>query len=121
MKLYKIRHKITGLFSKGGCNPFWTKKGKTWSTLSHLKRHINSVIDYRYHKSADMQNWEVIEIEVSETLTPICTAQDIANEKINKDNQKRIQELKKQIEKELNKKIALAKLTPAERKALGYE
>ena len=47
MKVYKIRHKITGLYSRGGETPFWNKKGKTWSSLAHLKRHIAGVIDSR--------------------------------------------------------------------------
>jgi len=119
MKLYKIRHKVTGLFSKGGGHPFWTKKGKTWSTLGHLKRHIAGVIDYRYHDLKDMVNWEVIEIEVSETLTPICNAQDIANEQVNKKHEKELQWARERAERELKKQQALSKLTPEERKALN--
>lgn len=42
-KVYKIRHKQTGLFSSGGTTPKWTKKGKAWSALGHLKSHISQV------------------------------------------------------------------------------
>lgn len=119
MKLYKIRHKVTGLYSKGGTSPFWSKKGKTWSSIGHLKRHIAGVVDSRYHKMNDMVNWEIIEIEVSETLTPIGTAQDFANETVQKNKEKEERWKRERAERELKKLQALSKLTPEERKALN--
>lgn len=119
MKVYKIRHKITGLYSRGGSSPFWNKKGKTWSTLGHLKRHIANVVDSRYHKMNDMVNWEIIEIEVSETLTPICTAQDIALEKVKKNQEQKQKWEQEKLERELKKQQALSKLTIEEKRALG--
>ena len=119
MKLYKIRHKETGLYSKGGSYPSWSKKGKTWSTLGHLKRHIACVVDCRYHKMNDMVNWEILEIDVSETLTPIGTAQDIALEKVKKNLEQQQRWAREKAEKELHKLNAIGKLTPEERKALG--
>jgi hypothetical protein len=43
---YKIRHKFTGLYSKGGedDSKIWTKKGKTWSQLSHIKSHLSNLL-----------------------------------------------------------------------------
>jgi len=41
---FKIKNP-DGLYSKGGHNPRFTKKGKTWSTMGYLKRHL-SMIDY---------------------------------------------------------------------------
>lgn len=38
---YKIRDKDTGLFSTGGYYPSWTKTGKSWKRLNHLKCHLN--------------------------------------------------------------------------------
>lgn len=119
MKLYKIRHKVTGLYSKGGASPYWSKKGKTWSSIGHLKRHIAGVVDSRYHKMSDMVNWEILEIEVSETLTPIGTAMDIALEREKKNKEKEQQWARERAEREFNKKQAIAKLTPEERKALN--
>jgi hypothetical protein len=120
MKLYKIRHKVTGLFSAGGHSPSWTKKGKTWSSLGHLKNHINGVVEYRYHKMKDMENWEILEIEISETQSSIGNVVDIVNEKIQKEKDKKMAYELERKKQELIKKQAIAKLTPEERKALGY-
>ena len=42
MKVYKIRNKETGLFKQGGGGRFqyWTKTGKSWSSIGALKNHI---------------------------------------------------------------------------------
>lgn len=119
MKVYKIRHKITGLYSKGGSSPMWSKKGKTWSGLGPLKLHIAGVVDSRYYHMSDMVNWEIIEIEVSETLTPIGTAAEIALEREKKNKDKEQQWARERAERELQKIKALSKLTPEERKALN--
>lgn len=42
MPTYKIRN-AAGRYSTGGDTPKWTKKGKSWGTLSALKAHINLV------------------------------------------------------------------------------
>jgi len=43
-QVYKIRDKVTGLFSAGGSEPRWTKKGRAWSSMVHLKSHIANLI-----------------------------------------------------------------------------
>ena len=68
LKVYKIRNKETGLFSKGGnshCN-IWTKEGKSWSNIGHVKSHLNQFINYSGHKCADYpyDNAEIVEIEI---------------------------------------------------------
>lgn len=40
--IYKIRNK-EGLYSTGGTSPRWTKKGKSWSQLNHVRSHITLV------------------------------------------------------------------------------
>lgn len=40
IKVYKIKNGSTGLFSTGGTDPSWTKRGKTWSQLNHVKSHL---------------------------------------------------------------------------------
>lgn len=42
-QFYKITDPETGLFSTGGSDPKWTKKGKIWRTLGALKNHLNIV------------------------------------------------------------------------------
>ncbi len=66
---YKIRHKKTGLYSKGGSyvnaegdNIFWNKTGKTWDTIGKLRSHITSHLN-RYYGATDMSDWEVIEFK----------------------------------------------------------
>lgn len=67
---FKIRHKKTGLYSKGGVyvnaegnNSYWDKRGKTWDTLGKLRSHITSHMN-RYSGATDMSDWEVIEIKM---------------------------------------------------------
>jgi hypothetical protein len=40
MKIYKIRQKSTGLFSKGGNPPKFDKIGKTWTSFKNIKLHF---------------------------------------------------------------------------------
>jgi len=69
---YKIRHKVTGLYSKGGTyangagnNSFWVPNGgKTWDTLGKLRAHITSHLpssNYEGDTGTDMSDWEVVE------------------------------------------------------------
>jgi hypothetical protein len=46
MTFYKIRHKTTGLFSVGGVEPRFNKRGKTWATMAHVKLHLSGVRHY---------------------------------------------------------------------------
>ncbi|CAB4131425.1 hypothetical protein UFOVP276_194 [uncultured Caudovirales phage] len=39
MLVYKIR-RPDGLFSTGGCEPRFTKAGKTWRSIGHVKTHL---------------------------------------------------------------------------------
>jgi len=69
MIVYKIRHKVTGKYSKGGSyvpsngmGSLWTDegKGKTWDTMGKLRSHITSHIG-KYSGTTDMSEWEVVE------------------------------------------------------------
>jgi hypothetical protein len=49
MFVYKIRRKSDGLFSTGGMSPNWSKTGKTWNAIGHLKNHLHQfdhIYDY---------------------------------------------------------------------------
>lgn len=63
MKVYKIRNP-QGLFSNGGSHPSFTKNGKSWSNIGHVKSHLG------YDQSGPAkeelyQNCEVIVFESS--------------------------------------------------------
>jgi hypothetical protein len=47
--LVKIRNK-DGLFSKGGNAPYFTKKGKMWSSLGYVKSHIRQINEDKLKK-----------------------------------------------------------------------
>jgi hypothetical protein len=42
MKIYKIRNKLTGLFSDGGSYPSWKKNGKAYRSLAAITNWLNS-------------------------------------------------------------------------------
>ena len=81
LSFYKIRHKKTGKYSKGGTyvnaegtNSYWADRGgKTWDTLGKLRAHITShIATSSYGKTTDMTDWEVIEYKcVPTTVKPI--------------------------------------------------
>jgi len=72
MKVYAIRHRITGKFSKGGSSVdehgtgyHWGKRGKIWTDIGPLKLHLRQYIEdsgYRKHyKNNIPQDWIVVE------------------------------------------------------------
>jgi len=68
-KAYKIRHKITGLYSGGGEGPSWNKKGKIWNTYAHVMAHLAQFfeIEYRQKKSwlSIPDEWEIVELQIT--------------------------------------------------------
>lgn len=52
IKGFMIYNPKTGLFSKGGQpSPIWSKHGKIWKNIGHLKNHLNGclvAVDYDY-------------------------------------------------------------------------
>ena len=81
MIVYKIRHKKTGLFSRGGedasrCQSCWDKKGKTWSGLGPLRNHMNQFIGEKA-----LSEWEVITIERTETVVKVADSAEMLNPK----------------------------------------
>lgn len=47
MEAFKIKNK-DGLFSTGGTNPRFTKRGKTWGNLAHLSSHLTNYTSGQY-------------------------------------------------------------------------
>lgn len=62
---YKIRNKKTGLFREGGMFAKWTKHGKEWTCIGHLKNHLSLFPANKI----DWDNWEVVEYSYAPTET----------------------------------------------------
>ena len=70
---YKIRRKgTTDQFSTGGATPKWSKTGKTWNHLGHVKSHLRQVnpsgqrggfTSQRVRDRADYSEAEVVTFE----------------------------------------------------------
>lgn len=56
--IYKIKDKITGLYSMGGTIPYFNKRGKTWSSRGAVSNHI------RLARYPNKENIQIIEIQV---------------------------------------------------------
>lgn len=71
--LYKIRHKVTGMWKKAGSRPTWhAKSGKTWLGIGDVKLHLRLYLtpdgtDWLPDVKADIRNWEVVPFHVVRT------------------------------------------------------
>jgi len=66
---YKIRNKYDrDKFHKGGMYEQWSKTGKVWTTLGALRSFLTSTLKNEY-RSTQINKWEIIELEISETAT----------------------------------------------------
>lgn len=122
MKLYKIRNRATGLWSSGGMNPRWTKKGKTWATMAHVKSHLRNFEDnygtYAYRRQS-INDWDIVEFEIQELQGNIIPAIDFIN---HIKNEKKLLEQKYKDEEKQRKqerRNAIKKLSKKECEALG--
>lgn len=85
-QFFKIRDKKTGLFSGGGTNPHWSKRGKTWTSKQALSAHIglavhgNGVYGGRWGcKNPSMSDLELVCYEIQESeasATPLSVIAD---------------------------------------------
>jgi hypothetical protein len=65
--VYKIRHKVTGLYSTGSSSPQWKKTGKIWQTKAALSNHLSMINQYAELLMKHYTDAEVVEIVVEET------------------------------------------------------
>ena len=93
--LFKIRDKNTGLYSTGGMSPRWTKRGKTWNQLNHLKTHLRQFLQHpRKYNGSYMdvdwkilinnipESWEVVKIKIVESETELLNARSFYPEQM---------------------------------------
>lgn len=66
--IYKIKHRETGLYSRGGSYPSWNKTGKVWKRVGDLKGHLCMFIKdspwNRTYENNIPHEWDVIELNV---------------------------------------------------------
>ena len=80
MTVYKVRDPKTGLFQKGGSGAGgaarWSKIGKVWNTIGHLKAHFTMLREYAHYPTNPSHtwkhgadpidpNWEIVEFVVA--------------------------------------------------------
>lgn len=64
-RYFKVVNK-EGLFSTGGMEPRFNKRGKVWTSIGALKNHLNQFRDSHYwtpHNS-EIRDWKVVEFEL---------------------------------------------------------
>jgi hypothetical protein len=76
MIFFKIRNKNTGLYSRGGSYPTWSKLGKVWKRRCDLSSHFTNIGAKAATYYADA---EVIEIIVTETEMTAVPAIEYVN------------------------------------------
>ena len=80
VKVFKIRHKITGLYrmAGGGIPGSWNKTGKAWPNLGHVKLHLNLLrYDAKRTLPAACKNWEVVVLEIEESEAQKIEIEDL--------------------------------------------
>jgi hypothetical protein len=76
--LYKIQ-RAEGLFSKGGENPDFTKVGKTWTNIGHVKTHLKGVRNSEYGRAIP-EDWKIIEIPIEPKIYNSYSAREFMEE-----------------------------------------
>lgn len=59
---YKVRHKVTGEYSKGTLYNQWGKDGKTYSTLGKLRAYLTRCFNDDYMRKY-IGDFEIVEFE----------------------------------------------------------
>lgn len=70
-RMYKIRNKLTGLYSTGGTYPGWSKGGKLWKRKGDLASHFTILGNLKAYKDA-----EIVEVVLSTVETNIQSIAD---------------------------------------------
>jgi hypothetical protein len=76
---YKIRNS-KGLFSTGGADPDFTKKGKVWRGIGALKNHLNLMRDTSKYDYCEVVTYELEVKEVS-VKTLSATLEEIKSQR----------------------------------------
>lgn len=93
MLIYKIKSRKTGQFSKGGADPTFTKKGKIWTNIGHVRTHLNCLTK-RGHQVYVDHDAEIIVLELIELPIETIDLQECIQE--TKDRKQEQEQLRKQ-------------------------
>jgi hypothetical protein len=66
-KIYKIRHRVLGLFSTGGYTPRFVSIGKVWTQKNHLLLHLKQFSKYelkKLYKNCEIVVYSMEEIDI---------------------------------------------------------
>ncbi len=88
MKIYKIQHAKTGLYSRGGTSVSsngqglgWNKSGKIWDSLGKLRAHITTHLPDTHRSGTNMSDWRIITYELitteAQTVDQIITKEKL--------------------------------------------
>lgn len=77
-KVYKIQDKTTGLYSCGGSYPRFSKTGKAWTNIGHLKNHFRQLEEDR--KGFYDTNCQIVEFIVSTERGAVQSVSDFLKE-----------------------------------------
>ncbi len=87
MIIYKIRS-TNGEFSTGGTHPSFSKRGKVWTNIGHVKNHINQ-LDASVQKMYRDNEVEIVAYELVETILDVVSFDDLLTEISTKQSKKR--------------------------------
>ena len=87
MLVYKIKSTKTGLFSKGGSTPSFSKTGKVWTNIGHVRNHIN-VLDNHGHRIYREQEVELVTYEIAESIVDVTTLDELLVQQANNQAQR---------------------------------
>lgn len=80
--VFKIRRKTDGLFSKGGCWPSFSKKGKEWASVAALNLHLSQSWKSPYNKgNTDVNDLEIVSLERTTTEVRVAPLTEYIQER----------------------------------------
>jgi hypothetical protein len=84
---YKIRNKRTGLFKLGSSQVYWSKNGKTWTSLGALMSHLSMykrIVTFQNNKVEQYtigDEWEVVTIVINPNADAVNIVDFLSNRK----------------------------------------
>ena len=104
--MYKIYNPEKDLYSAGGSPIRWSKEGRIWKKISHIKNHIRGVVNWRQQNWNEYEDCIIVEFE----LNPIANINiDTVIEEMQDSDKKRHDEYVKITEDRVFRELGLEK------------